>query len=43
MYVTLLGISMEVRLEQFSKASLPMLVTLFPIVTEARPEHSEKA
>ena len=33
----------EVKLLQPSKASSPMLVTLFPIVTDVKPVHPEKA
>jgi hypothetical protein len=38
MLVTLLGIVIEVREEQRSKALYPMLVTLLGIVTEVREE-----
>ena len=43
MDVTLLGISMEVKLLQPEKAPLPMDVTLLGIVTEVKPLHPEKA
>ena len=43
MLVTLLGISMEVKPEQFLKAPLPMLVTLLGMVTEVKPEQFPKA
>ena len=39
MLVTLLGISMLVRLLQSSNAKLPMLVTLFGIMMLVRPLH----
>jgi hypothetical protein len=38
MLVTLLGMVMEVREVQLANAPDPMLVTLFPMVTEARAE-----
>ena len=37
MLVTLLGMVMEVRPLQLSKAEMPMLVTLFGMVMEVRP------
>ena len=43
MLVTLLGITIDVRLEQFWKAYSPMLVTLLGIVMEVRPEQYSKA
>ena len=43
MLVTLLGIVIEVRLEQPEKASLLILVTLLGIVIEVRLEQPEKA
>ena len=43
MLVTLLGISIEVKLLQPLKAPPPMLVTLLGIVTEAKPVQSRKA
>jgi hypothetical protein len=38
MLVTLLGIVIEVREEQLSKALPPILVTLLGIVMEVKPE-----
>ena len=43
MLVTLLGIVIEVKEEQFKKASSPMLVTLLGIVIEIKEEQPEKA
>jgi len=40
MLVTLLGISIEVRLVHLQKADFPMLVTLLGMVTEVRLVHS---
>ena len=42
MLVTLLGIFIDVRLEQFAKAPSPILVTLLGIVTDMRSEHHSK-
>jgi hypothetical protein len=39
MLVTLLGMVIEVRPEQYENAFSPMLVTLLGMVTEVRPEH----
>lgn len=38
-----LGIVIELREKQFSKALSPMLVTLLGMVIEVREEHQEKA
>jgi hypothetical protein len=38
--VTLFGMLMDVRDEQFWKAALPILVTLLPMTTEVRLEQS---
>ena len=43
MLVTLLPIVTAVRLVQYQKAELPMLVTLFGIVIEVRPMQPLKA
>ena len=43
MRVTLLGISIEVKPEQYLKAEFPMLVTLFGISIEVKPEQLMKA
>ena len=43
MLVTLLGISMEVNLEQPEKAKTPMLVTLFGSSMEINLEQPKKA
>ena len=43
MLVTLLGMLMEVKLEQPEKVPYPMLVTPWPRVTEVKPEHPKKA
>ena len=43
MYVTLLGMVTEVRLEQLEKARFAMDVTLLGMVTEVRLEQPEKA
>ena len=43
MLVTLLGMVIEVKDEQFRKASPPILVTLLGIVMEVKLEHNEKA
>ncbi len=40
MLVTQLGIVIEVRLEQFLNAPLPILVTLLGMETEVKPEQS---
>ena len=43
MLVTLLGIVIEVKLEQLEKVLSPMLVRPSPMNTEVRPEHELKA
>ena len=43
MLVTLSGMTMEVRESQSPKARHPMLVTLFPMVTEVSEVQPEKA
>ena len=43
MLVTLLGIVIETKEEQFRKAEFPILVTLFGIVTEVKAEQPLKA
>ena len=43
MSVTLFGIVIEARAWHQLKASFPIVVTLLPMVTEAREEHKEKA
>ena len=42
MLVTLLGMLMEVRLEQPLKAPSPMLVTLLGMLMEVRPDQPKK-
>lgn len=42
MYVTELGIVMEVKLVHLSKAFWPILVAEFEIITEVRLVHPEK-
>ena len=41
--VTLPGMVMEVRLEQYEKVLFPILVTLPGMVMEVKPEHEKKA